>query len=100
MPREKLPNRRRRTPIEFVHEGLKYCGGFGHYDSGEVGEVFLSSGKPNSGRDIIVKDAAVAVSIGLQYGVPIDELRKAMLRNDDGTAAGPLGAMLDILAKE
>lgn len=93
--REKLPNRRMRTPIQFEHGGHKFTGGAGHYPDGRVGEVFLSGNKPNSPRDIEVKDAAIAASLALQYGCPIEVMRHALLRDDAGNAAGTLGQLFD-----
>jgi hypothetical protein len=95
--REKLPNRRMRTPIEFEHQGHRFTGGAGHYPDGRVGEVFLSGNKPNSPRDIEVKDAAIAASLALQYGCPLEVMRHALLRDDAGVAAGPLGRLMDHL---
>lgn len=100
MPREKLQNRRRRTPIEFEHWGLEFSGGAGHYPDRSVGEVFLSAGKTGTQLQISTSDAAVAASIALQYGAPIEVLQKAFLRTDDDKPAGPLGKMFDILAGE
>lgn len=100
MPREKLPNRRRRTPIEFDHESHVYKGGAGHYANGEVGEVFLSAGKTGTALQILISDAAVAASLALQFGCPIQVLQKAFLRTDDDKPAGPLGKLFDILAGE
>lgn len=99
--REILPYRRPRAAITFEHSGHTFTGGFGYYpDSGKVGEVFISAGKPNSARDIDIKDAAIAASLALQYGCPIETLRKAFLRNPDGTAAGPMGQIFDLLDGE
>jgi ribonucleoside-diphosphate reductase alpha chain len=48
----------------------------------------------------MTSDAAVAASLALQHGCNIDTLRQALLREENGSAAGPLGMMLDILAGE
>lgn len=100
MTRKKLPNRRKRTPVEFELRGHKFYGGFGHYDGGEVGEVFLGSGKTGQLMSIIASDSAVAASLAIQYGCPIDVLQKAFLREEDGTAAGPLGALFDMMGED
>lgn len=101
MPREKLPNRRRRTPIEFEFNGHVYKGGAGHYAGGDIGEVFLSAGKTGTALAIQISDAAVAASLALQYGCPVEVLRKAFLREEDGIKpAGPMAKMFDILAGE
>lgn len=96
--RKKLPNRRQRIPIEFDHWGSKFVGGAGLYPGGEVGEIFLTAGKTGTNLQVSTAESAVAVSLALQFGADIDTIRKAMLRNEDGTAAGPIGKMLDILA--
>jgi hypothetical protein len=44
----------------------------------------------------MVSDGSTAISIALQYGVPIEVLQHAMKRNADGTAMGALGHALDI----
>lgn len=46
------------------------------------------------------RDASIMCSIALQYGVPAEVLRHAIGRNSDGSAAGPLGKLLDLIAKE
>jgi hypothetical protein len=64
-------------------------------------EVFINSAsKLTSNADINGSDGAVAVSLALQYGCPIDVLKRGMKRNADGTAIGPLGAVLDKISKE
>jgi hypothetical protein len=95
--RQKLPNRRVRTPIEFTHDGHNFRGGAGHYPNGDIGEVFLSAGKTGTALSILISDAAVAASIAIQYGAPIDVLRKAFMRNEDGSAAGPMAKLFDIM---
>lgn len=43
------------------------------------------------------KDSAVVCSITLQFGVPIDVIRHALLRDTSGVASSPLGAALDFI---
>jgi len=63
-------------------------------------ELFINSqGKAGSEAECNAQDGAVAISIALQYGASVETLREAMKRNSDGTAQGPLGAALDMLAK-
>jgi hypothetical protein len=45
------------------------------------------------------RDAAVAASLLLQHGCHVDTLRKALTRNSDGSASGPLAHALDLLAE-
>jgi hypothetical protein len=46
------------------------------------------------------KDSVVVCSIALQVGVPVEVIRKALLRDSQGRPSGPLGAALDLLAEE
>ncbi|CAH1656995.1 conserved hypothetical protein [Hyphomicrobiales bacterium] len=100
MTREPLPNRRQHEVIEFFHDFHKYTAGIGRYPDGRVAEVFIDSGKTGTGMQINGRDAAIAISIGLQYGAPIEDIREALTRRGDGKAEGPLGALLDILEGE
>ena len=52
------------------------------------------------GSDTAAKDAAVICSIALQYGVPLDVIRHALLRDSRGVASSPLGVALDLIAGE
>jgi hypothetical protein len=62
-------------------------------------EVFLQNHKPGSQSDANARDAAVAVSLALQFGCPMEVLRRALLRDAHGRPSTPLGAALDQLAE-
>ena len=68
------------------------------YADGRLGEIFLASNKAGSSLDAVARDSAILCSLGLQYGVPLDTIRGALLRNADGTPSTPLGAALDRIA--
>ena len=53
----------------------------GEYEDGQLGEVFLTMAKEGSAFRGLLNAFAVAVSIGLQHGVPLDEFCKAYLFN-------------------
>jgi hypothetical protein len=53
-----------------------------------------------SKRKQAARDGAVVCSLALKYGVPVDVIRKALLRNADGCGSGPLAIALDIVATE
>ena len=55
---------------------------------------------PGSGIDATTKDSALAASIALQHGVPVDVIRKALLRDSQRNASSPLGAALDAIAEQ
>jgi ribonucleoside-diphosphate reductase alpha chain len=95
--RTRLPNRRAHEVIEFEHRGLRCRGGVGRYEDGNVAELFLTVAKDGSQADVNGRDAAIAASLALQFGCSLEQLQRALLRNPDGTAAGPLTALIDRL---
>lgn len=100
--RQHLPNRRAADNISFVGpSGNSMIANVGYYPDGRLGEVFLvSSGKSGSDLNIAMLEISVAVSIALQCGASIDEIRSAMPRREDGHAEGPVGRLLDLLARK
>ena len=52
-----------------------------------------------SGQDAlsIARDAAVAISLALQHGTPIETIRRAVTRGGRGEPASVLGAIVDAL---
>jgi hypothetical protein len=103
-PRERLPTRRRCETFDFdIVTGsatLHYKATIGFYSDGRVGELFLNNHKSNSTADTNARDAAIALSFALQHGADLEDIRKALCRETDGRASGPLGTALDIIAKE
>ena len=63
-----------------------------------LAEIFLSNAKAGSHSDAAAKDSAVVCSIALQLNVPVETIRKALLRDPRGNAASPLGTALDLIA--
>ena len=49
---------------------------------------------------IMASDAAIAASLALQFGCPMETLRKALCRDTRGNTTGPLGVALGTLAEE
>jgi hypothetical protein len=97
--RRRLPNRRASRTFEIESQGLPFTATVSRFSDGTVAEVFLQNHKAGSMAGINAQDAAVVCSIALQYGVPLDVIRKALMRDSQGRASGPLGAALDIIAK-
>jgi hypothetical protein len=98
--RTRLPNRRGCTTFGFRCGAHHYVATVSHFANGQLAEIFLGNGRAGSDVDAAAKDSAVLASLGLQYGIPLDVLRKALLRDSQGTPSSPLGAALDILAAE
>lgn len=98
--RERLPNRRASQQLTFVCNDLKYVATVSFFVDGRLAEIFLSNAKAGSHSDSAAKNSAVVCSIALQYGVPLDVIRRALLRDAQGCASSPLGVALDLLADE
>jgi hypothetical protein len=95
--RMRLPNACETRPFECT--GLDYIGAFGWFSDGRLAEVFIGNSKAGSHSDSTAKDAAVVASIALQHGVPLDVIRKALMRDSHGRASSSLGVALDLIAE-
>jgi hypothetical protein len=98
--RERLRYRRPAETFGIEAGGLHYTATVGRFDDGRLAEVFLTSNKVGSAAATAACDAAVLCSIALQYGVPLDVLRHALMRDAQGRAIGPLSVVLDQIAEE
>jgi len=99
MSRERLRNRRLSETFALELDGLRYVATFSRFADGRVAEVFLQNHKSTSQSDSNARDSAIAASLALQYGCPLDALRRALLRDGQGRASTPLGAALDRIAE-
>jgi hypothetical protein len=98
--RERLPDRRYTQGFSYAHEGQQYTAHIGFYDDGRVSEVFAIGAKSGTGVDIAIREATTLLSVALQYGADFDGLRKSMPRDPGGGPLGPVGAAMDIIARE
>ena len=98
--RLRLANRREHELINFEHDGFAYVGGVGRFPDGRIAEIFLNVAKTGQAVEMYGRDAAIVASIALQHGVPLETIRRALTRNGNGTASGPLGTLLDLLVAE
>jgi hypothetical protein len=98
-PRQRLPNRRGHELLDFEHGGIRYTVGVGRFEDGRLAEIFLNTTKHGTAVDTNARDAAVAASLLLQHGCPLETLRRALTRNADGSASGPLARALDLLVE-
>jgi hypothetical protein len=98
--RIRLPQRRAHELLDFEHGGHRYTAGIGRYEDGCLAEIFLNvPGRVGSGIEAMARDAATVASIALQYGAPVETIRRALTRDADESASGPLGAALDLLSR-
>jgi ribonucleoside-diphosphate reductase alpha chain len=71
--RDKLPGRRKGYTQKAVVGGHKVYLRTGEYDDGKLGEIFIDMHKEGAALRAMMNNFAIAVSVGLQYGVPLEE---------------------------
>ena len=59
----------------------------GEYEDGKIGEIFIDTSKEGELVKALMNNFAIAISLGLQYGVPLDEFINAYV----GTKFEPSG---------
>jgi hypothetical protein len=96
-PRQRLPNRRPAENFNFEVSGLRYTCTVGRFPDGKIGELFLNNHNSNSSADTAARDSAIVFSIALQHGADPETVRRALCRDSQGRASGPLGAALDVI---
>jgi hypothetical protein len=76
--RARLPNRRLAETFELQASGLQFTCTIGRFPDGRLAEIFLTNHKAGSHADTSAR-------------------RRALCRDADGTARGPLGVALDLI---
>ncbi|MBT7801088.1 MAG: vitamin B12-dependent ribonucleotide reductase [Tateyamaria sp.] len=71
--REKMPQRRKGYTQKAIVGGHKVYLRTGEYEDGNLGEIFIDMHKEGAGFRAMMNNFAIAVSVGLQYGVPLEE---------------------------
>jgi hypothetical protein len=95
--RQRLPSRRASTTFDFECGPHRYTATVAYFPGTDsLAEIFLSNGRAGSDIDAAAKDSAVVASIGLQHGIAVETIRKALLRDPRGVASSPLGVALDM----
>ena len=100
MSRQRLNNRRYSETFGFECNGLHYTATASWFDDDRIGEVFVGNHRADSHADSCAKDSAILASIALQFGAPLEVLRKALLRDSQGRPSTPIGVALDLLANQ
>lgn len=98
--RQRLPDRRESRLADFTQDGVHYRLHWSRFPDGRIGEVFLDAGRPGDPIDCMAKDAAVVLSMALQFGADPAAILAAMSQEADGTMRGPLGRALRIIRGE
>ncbi len=71
--RERLPDRRKGYTQKAVVGGHKVYLRTGEYSDGRIGEIFIDMHKEGAAFRSLMNNFAIAISVGLQYGVPLEE---------------------------
>jgi len=75
--RHKLPDRRKGYTQKAMVGGHKVYLRTGEYEDGRLGEIFIDMHKEGAAFRAMMNNFAIAVSVGLQYGVPLEEFVEA-----------------------
>lgn len=75
--RRRLPDRRKGYTQKAVVGGHKVYLRTGEYEDGKAGEIFIDMHKEGAAFRSLMNNFAIAISIGLQYGVPLEEFVEA-----------------------
>jgi ribonucleoside-diphosphate reductase alpha chain len=75
--REKMPHRRKGYTQKAIVGGHKVYVHTGEYEDGRLGEIFIDMHKEGAAFRAMMNNFAISISIGLQYGVPLEEYVEA-----------------------
>lgn len=101
--RTNFPTRRFGTAFDFDQNGMEVRAMVNRFDGnsartydggGEIGEIFLNAGKPNSAANYMAQEAAILFSIARRYGAPVEVIASALPLLESGEPAGPMGQAL------
>jgi hypothetical protein len=98
--RRRLPNRRGSQVFDFESMGLRFTASFSRYADGRIGELFIDNHKAGSAIGTLVRDSAIVFSFAVQYGADPEVIRKALSRDSQGRASGPLAKALDLFSED
>jgi len=77
--RSKMPDRRKGYIQKVTIQNHKIYLHTGEYDDGRVGEIFIDMNKEGELVKALMNNFAIAISLGLQYGVPLNEFVDAFI---------------------
>jgi hypothetical protein len=97
--RRRLPHRRPSEIFDFESMGLRFTASVSRYPDGQIAELFCDNHKAGSAIGTLVRDSAILFSFAVQHGADAEKIRKALCRDSQGRAIGPLGAVLDLIAE-
>ena len=95
--RRRLPQRRSSVTFELNFWGQKFAVGIGYYPDGRIGEVFVSTNKTGGQIEALARDAAILISIALQFGAPLETIKRALTRDARDEPSSLAAAVVDLM---
>ena len=95
--RTPLFDRRSSMRYEVMHGDEKFLVTVGFYPDGRPGEVFthMRARRVSSAYEALARDVAILISLCLQHGEPLEDLRRVVTRDEPGAPASLAGAIID-----
>ena len=97
--RERLPDRRASLLFDFESMDMHFTASVSHYPDSRIAELFIDNHKAGSDVGTLVRDLAIVFSFAVQHGADPEAIRRALCRDSQGRALGPIGEALDIIAR-
>ena len=98
--RERLDNRRASVLFDFESMGMRFTASVSRDSTGKILELFCDNHKAGSAIGTLVRDAAIIFSFAVQHGADADAIRRALGRDSNGHALGPIAEALDRIITE
>jgi hypothetical protein len=89
--RRRLPNRRASLVLDLHQNGMRFTTSFSQGADGRVLEIFLQNHKPGSQSDSNARDSAVAASLALQFGCPLETAAPGIVARRSRSSEHALG---------
>jgi hypothetical protein len=96
-----LPNRRPAVSFTLAFQGERYDVTTGFYEDGRFGEIFINRNRDKTAAklsqhlDAVCRDSAILMSLALQHGVDLANLKHSITRDEDGVPMSIVGAIVD-----
>lgn len=105
MTRDILPSRRPSVSFTVSFEGERYDVSVGYYNDARVGEIFITRKRDKTSAKVgsehldgVCRDTAIVMSLAIQHGASLTTIQHAVTRDEDGTPATLVGAIIDHMA--
>jgi ribonucleoside-diphosphate reductase alpha chain len=96
-----LPDRRSSVSFTLEFQSERYDVTTGFYVDNRLGEIFINRIKDKVASrlgqqlDAVCRDTAILLSLALQHGVKLDDLKHSITRDDDSSPMSIVGAIID-----